>query len=144
MKTRTNTSSHLPPDSKLHGGFQHPNDFITQSPASMAGPYRNFPNYGMYTPYYGTGQINGPPIPQPNSYYGGNVQFQQPVLDPVTTQFPEFDDPNQAILPAQGSARTRRRVGPGGDHVKFRRTRSGCFTCRNRRVKVGLIFLFTD
>ena len=25
---------------------------------------------------------------------------------------------------------------PGGDIVKHRRTRSGCFTCRSRRVKV--------
>ncbi|KAF2403312.1 hypothetical protein EJ06DRAFT_452721, partial [Trichodelitschia bisporula] len=31
--------------------------------------------------------------------------------------------------------RVRRRVGVGGEHVKFRRTRSGCYTCRNRRVK---------
>jgi hypothetical protein len=104
----------------------------------MAGPYHNFPDYGMYTPYYSTGQ-NGQSLIQPNPYYGGNLQFQQPVLDPLATQFPEFEDQNHTILPAQGSARTRRRVGPGGDHVKFRRTRSGCFTCRNRRVKVWLI-----
>ncbi|KFX91784.1 hypothetical protein V490_05725 [Pseudogymnoascus sp. VKM F-3557] len=31
--------------------------------------------------------------------------------------------------------RHQRRPAPGPDHVKHRRTRSGCFTCRNRRVK---------
>ncbi|KAE9965607.1 hypothetical protein EG328_009515 [Venturia inaequalis] len=100
----------------------------------MAGPYPNFPNYGMYTSYYNAGQ-NGRPLIQPNSYYGRNLHFQQPLLDPLSTHFPEFDDQNHAILSAQGSTRTRKRLGPGGDHVKFRRTRSGCFTCRNRRVK---------
>ncbi|QDS69244.1 hypothetical protein FKW77_001785 [Venturia effusa] len=100
----------------------------------MAGPYHNFPNYGMYAPYYSADRKRQPLV-EPGSYYGGGLQFQQPVVEPLTTQFPEFDDPSHAILPAQGSGRTRRRVGPGGDHVKFRRTRSGCFTCRNRRVK---------
>lgn len=31
--------------------------------------------------------------------------------------------------------RTRRKPVSGPDHVKHRRTRSGCFTCRSRRVK---------
>lgn len=31
--------------------------------------------------------------------------------------------------------RNRRKSAPGLDHIKHRRTRSGCFTCRNRRVK---------
>lgn len=108
----------------------------------MAGPYPNYPNYGMYTSYYNAGQ-NGRPLIQPNSYYGRNLHFQQPLLDPLSTHFPEFDDQNHAILSAQGSTRTRKRLGPGGDHVKFRRTRSGCFTCRNRRVKVWLTPLLT-
>ncbi|KAF2489370.1 hypothetical protein BU16DRAFT_471850 [Lophium mytilinum] len=34
-----------------------------------------------------------------------------------------------------GSARARRRSTQTGEHVKHRRTRSGCYTCRNRRVK---------
>jgi hypothetical protein len=33
-----------------------------------------------------------------------------------------------------GNARVRRRALPG-EQVKHRRTRSGCFTCRQRRVK---------
>ncbi len=31
-----------------------------------------------------------------------------------------------------------RRRRPSGDHVKHRRTRNGCYTCRSRRVKVEL------
>ncbi|OBT64797.1 hypothetical protein VE03_06498 [Pseudogymnoascus sp. 23342-1-I1] len=31
--------------------------------------------------------------------------------------------------------RHQRRPAPGADHVKHRRTRSGCYTCRSRRVK---------
>ncbi|KAI1824197.1 hypothetical protein F4861DRAFT_531081 [Xylaria intraflava] len=33
------------------------------------------------------------------------------------------------------SSRSRKRSSPGIDHVKHRRTRSGCYTCRSRRVK---------
>ncbi|PSS05298.1 hypothetical protein BD289DRAFT_457598 [Coniella lustricola] len=33
------------------------------------------------------------------------------------------------------NSRHRRKSAPGSDHVKHRRTRSGCFTCRSRRVK---------
>ena len=37
----------------------------------------------------------------------------------------------------KGAPRIRRRVASSGDLVKHRRTRSGCYTCRSRRVKVG-------
>lgn len=33
--------------------------------------------------------------------------------------------------------RNRRKSNQGSDHTKHRRTRSGCYTCRSRRVKVG-------
>jgi hypothetical protein len=33
--------------------------------------------------------------------------------------------------------RNRRKSSQGSDHTKHRRTRSGCYTCRSRRVKVG-------
>lgn len=32
--------------------------------------------------------------------------------------------------------RSRRKSSQTGEHVKHRRTRSGCYTCRSRRVKV--------
>src|SRR5437868_6744088 len=35
------------------------------------------------------------------------------------------------------SSRSRKKSNPGIDHVKHRRTRSGCYTCRSRRVKVS-------
>ncbi|KAK8185695.1 hypothetical protein BC567DRAFT_154567 [Phyllosticta citribraziliensis] len=38
------------------------------------------------------------------------------------------------MLPATNSSRARRRAS-GNEQVKHRRTRSGCYTCRNRRVK---------
>ena len=38
--------------------------------------------------------------------------------------------------PSKSSAKTRLRNPPAQDHVKHRRTRSGCYTCRERRVKV--------
>ena len=33
--------------------------------------------------------------------------------------------------------RNRRKSNQGSDHTKHRRTRSGCYTCRSRRVKVS-------
>ena len=34
---------------------------------------------------------------------------------------------------------SKKRRPPGNDHVKHRRTRNGCYTCRGRRVKVCLL-----
>lgn len=51
-----------------------------------------------------------------------------------TTGFPE-----PGFLNPTKPSKVRRKAGivsPGGEHVKHRRTRSGCFTCRSRRVKV--------
>lgn len=57
-------------------------------------------------------------------------------FDHLGTQF-HYDDFAQAMMPGTGSQRIRRRMTQGSDHVKHRRTRSGCYTCRLRRVKVG-------
>jgi len=40
------------------------------------------------------------------------------------------------MVNAPKSQRSRRKSAPGLDHIKHRRTRSGCYTCRSRRVKV--------
>lgn len=49
----------------------------------------------------------------------------------------QYEDVPGAMDMAQGgNARVRRRPGPG-EQVKHRRTRSGCYTCRQRRVKVS-------
>jgi hypothetical protein len=54
------------------------------------------------------------------------------------TYMGQYDDVPGPMESAQdGNARVRRRPGPG-DQVKHRRTRSGCYTCRQRRVKVSL------
>lgn len=107
---------------------------------TMAGSWNNFPHsFGMYPSYYTTAQ--DPPQFTPTAgYYGNVLPFQQPVLDRLQTGLPDFDDLNRSVLPAQGANRIRRRVNAGGEHVKFRRTRSGCYTCRNRRVKVHALF----
>ncbi|KAF2019313.1 hypothetical protein BU24DRAFT_116978 [Aaosphaeria arxii CBS 175.79] len=58
----------------------------------------------------------------------GDPSMQQPYLD-------QYDDVSGSLGGVQGAnSRMRRRSGPG-DHVKHRRTRSGCYTCRQRRVK---------
>ena len=47
--------------------------------------------------------------------------------------------PEPIMFNAPKSQRSRRKSAPGLDHVKHRRTRSGCYTCRNRRVKVTVL-----
>ncbi|GIZ43638.1 hypothetical protein CKM354_000685500 [Cercospora kikuchii] len=49
--------------------------------------------------------------------------------------YSDFEDAGRTILPPQAPARSRRRQPQGAEHVKHRRTRSGCYTCRQRRVK---------
>ncbi|UNI21720.1 hypothetical protein JDV02_007680 [Purpureocillium takamizusanense] len=48
--------------------------------------------------------------------------------------FPEPTFPNTP-KPSKGRRKVAATVGNGTDHVKHRRTRSGCFMCRSRRVK---------
>lgn len=103
----------------------------------MAGHFNPFGHgYSLMPPYYPVGE-NGQRLIPPTNYIRG-LQGFPPHRPELNTNFLEFDDPSRPVLPAQGSARVRRRVGAGGEHVKFRRTRSGCYTCRQRRVKVRL------
>jgi hypothetical protein len=48
--------------------------------------------------------------------------------------------PEPIMFNAPKSQRSRRKSAPGLDHIKHRRTRSGCYTCRSRRVKVFAAF----
>ncbi|KIW06043.1 uncharacterized protein PV09_03219 [Verruconis gallopava] len=101
----------------------------------MAGPWQNYPqSFGVYPSYYTTSQ-NAPDFTPTAGFYGNVLPFQQPVLERLHTGIPEFEDLSRPVIPPQASNRIRRRVNAGGEHVKFRRTRSGCYTCRNRRVK---------
>jgi hypothetical protein len=68
--------------------------------------------------------------PMPGSFVSyGEPHMQQPYMGPYEDVPPPMDPA------AAAGGRMRRRPAPG-DQVKHRRTRSGCFTCRNRRVKV--------
>ncbi|KAL2023021.1 hypothetical protein VTK56DRAFT_3931 [Thermocarpiscus australiensis] len=74
----------------------------------------------------GSGQIpqhpvvsmGGPPGANPYLNLGGSTGFPEPIM---------FNAPK--------AQRSRRKSAPGPDHTKHRRTRSGCYTCRSRRVK---------
>ncbi|KAL6883939.1 hypothetical protein HDV57DRAFT_436041 [Trichoderma longibrachiatum] len=51
--------------------------------------------------------------------------------------FPGYANPTALSVPKATKSRRRSAASQGGnaDQVKHRRTRSGCFTCRNRRIK---------
>jgi hypothetical protein len=74
-----------------------------------------------------SGQISQPPmmpmgtspVPHPYQSLGYFTGFPEPIM---------FNAPK--------AQRSRRKSAPGLDHIKHRRTRSGCYTCRSRRVKV--------
>ena len=83
----------------------------------------------------------GPPVIDPEGYIR-TLQPMQPLSnEQLRHSYLDYEEDPRAIAPAQGSARARRRTVAGGEHVKHRRTRSGCYTCRNRRVKVHLFLL---
>ncbi|KAH8160399.1 hypothetical protein CIB48_g7848 [Xylaria polymorpha] len=72
--------------------------------------------------------------PQQPSQMGGHTA-------PLANQYPSlgyytgFPDPIVFQEPKPQSSRSKKKSAPGIDHVKHRRTRSGCYTCRSRRVK---------
>ncbi|KAL2267633.1 hypothetical protein VTJ83DRAFT_4910 [Remersonia thermophila] len=98
------------------GDYYH--HFLT-SMVGVGGP----PNHNMMDP---SGQIPPPPLmqmgaaPMPGPYQ--NLGY--------FTGFPE-----PIMFNAAKAQRSRRKSAPGLDHIKHRRTRSGCYTCRSRRVK---------
>lgn len=47
-------------------------------------------------------------------------------------------DPSASMFESESAAQIRPGAAGAGEHVKHRRTRSGCYTCRSRRVKVKL------
>lgn len=63
--------------------------------------------------------VGGAPMPNPYQSLGYFTGFPEPIM---------FNAPK--------AQRSRRKSAPGLDHIKHRRTRSGCYTCRSRRVKV--------
>lgn len=82
---------------------------------------------------------NGAPGIPENPFQPGNpgpfVQYTDPHMQASYGEM--YEDISGPLGSAQGgNARVRRRALPG-EQVKHRRTRSGCFTCRQRRVKVN-------
>jgi hypothetical protein len=91
--------------------------------------------YGAYIPY-GQPQMITPESMQPRLHH-----LQTMSSESLGGYHSEYDDVTNSMLPPhapaqQSSSRSRRRQTHGADHIKHRRTRSGCFTCRQRRVKV--------
>ncbi|KAK4231403.1 adhesion and hyphal regulator 1 [Podospora fimiseda] len=69
-------------------------------------------------PHPQAGPLVGPPMHNPYQSLGYFTGFPEPI-----------------IFSAPKSQRSRRKSAAGLDHIKHRRTRSGCYTCRSRRVK---------
>lgn len=93
--------------------------------------------YGVYNPY-GQPSMIPPESMQPRLHH-----LQTMSSESLGSYHSEYDDLTNPMLaphaPAnQQSSRSRRRNTHGADHIKHRRTRSGCFTCRQRRVKVPI------
>ncbi|KAL8692803.1 MAG: hypothetical protein Q9218_002245 [Villophora microphyllina] len=70
------------------------------------------------------------PAYSPTNTYLPEPQFGQPVNPSTWSEV--VDDIQQST--SQGASGAARAL-PGTEHTKHRRTRSGCFTCRQRRVK---------
>ncbi|KAK0715743.1 hypothetical protein B0H67DRAFT_490196 [Lasiosphaeris hirsuta] len=71
------------------------------------------------------------PIPQPPPMAMGASSISNPYQS--LGYFTGFPEP--IMFSAPKAQRSRRKSAPGLDHIKHRRTRSGCYTCRSRRVK---------
>lgn len=84
-------------------------------------------------------QVLGPGVPLPMS--------TPPMHSPYPSNmgnmgyFAGYPEPTIINAPKASKSRRRSAASQGGnlDQVKHRRTRSGCYTCRSRRVKVGKV-----
>ncbi|KAM0328199.1 hypothetical protein ACHAQA_005606 [Verticillium albo-atrum] len=87
------------------------------------------------------GSIDTGPRDTQHQPFGGaqSPTTQSPLTGPAQSTFQnfgyftEYSEPVQYTAPK--SQKNRKKSTHGIDHVKHRRTRSGCFTCRSRRVK---------
>jgi hypothetical protein len=84
---------------------------------------------------------NGQPTIQPDGLlpdgYAPRLYQVQTGSQENLNNYSDIEDHARSSISQQGGSRGgKRRSVVGADHVKHRRTRSGCFTCRQRRVKV--------
>ncbi|KAI2469381.1 hypothetical protein F4781DRAFT_431428 [Annulohypoxylon bovei var. microspora] len=101
-------------------------DYYQQYLSSVAGTSGESPNQSPQDAQY---QPQQPPTQMENA--------SPPVTTPYQNlgYFSGFPDPIMFQAPKAQNNRNRKKSTPGTDHVKHRRTRSGCYTCRTRRVK---------
>ena len=86
-----------------------------------------------------------PPLPelaenaaQVPGFFNGNLSATHELSSANLARW--FEQDNGPFTQEQkGAPRIRRRVASSGDLIKHKRTRSGCYTCRSRRVKVGIL-----
>ncbi|KAJ4985884.1 C6 finger domain-containing protein [Stagonosporopsis vannaccii] len=103
-----------------------PNTAYNSNPRNAAPPPRMVPDASYGAP-------GMPENPFQPGLAGPFVQYTEPHMQ--STYGDMYEDVSGPLGSAQGgNARVRRRALPG-EQVKHRRTRSGCFTCRQRRVK---------
>ncbi|CAJ2513614.1 Uu.00g017330.m01.CDS01 [Anthostomella pinea] len=98
--------------------------------------------YQQYSPSIAGREESPGAAPQDVQYQSQHPQAQlgnigAPIPNPYQNlgYFTGFPDPIPFQAPKTQGNRSRKKSTPGMDHVKHRRTRSGCFTCRSRRVK---------
>ncbi|KAK7956194.1 uncharacterized protein PG986_005416 [Apiospora aurea] len=96
--------------------------YITLQPGAEEASSHSYPPEGITHSQIPTMPMASSGAPMASSYQ--NLGFY--------TGFPE---PIMFQAPKPPSSRGRKKSTPGLEHVKHRRTRSGCYTCRNRRVK---------
>ncbi|KAI1638128.1 fungal-specific transcription factor domain-containing protein [Biscogniauxia mediterranea] len=100
-------------------GFYQP--YLSSMAGTGQSPSTN-PQDAQFPPRLPPTQLgdSGTPLPAPYQGIGYFANFSEPIM---------FQTPK-----TQGN-RNRKKSAPGMEHVKHRRTRSGCYTCRSRRVK---------
>ncbi|KAI1505301.1 fungal-specific transcription factor domain-containing protein [Biscogniauxia marginata] len=103
----------------MSGFYQH---YLSSMAGTGQSPSPN-PQDAQFPPRPPPTQLGDSGTPLPNPYQG--IGYFAGFSDPIMFQAPK----------AQGN-RSRKKSAPGMEHVKHRRTRSGCYTCRSRRVKV--------
>ncbi|KAF1830038.1 hypothetical protein BDW02DRAFT_121907 [Decorospora gaudefroyi] len=110
---------HIPPQYYNIEPNAIPNSNIPHAPPTVL-------SHGMYPPTL-------PDNPFQPGAPGQFVPYTENLIQP--TYVDQYEDASGSAGSARGgNGRARRRPVPG-DQVKHRRTRSGCFTCRQRRVK---------
>ncbi|KAK3906293.1 hypothetical protein C8A05DRAFT_11950 [Staphylotrichum tortipilum] len=108
------------------------NDYYHHLLSSMMGVGGQPPNPNQLD---GSGQLHQPPQQQQQQQHQQQMPMGgSPLPNPYQT-LGYFGFPDPIMFNASKTQRSRRKSAPGLDHIKHRRTRSGCYTCRSRRVK---------